>query len=338
MWREKVSASWRGDKSKVQFNILERPSFSPLFNVLMRRENAAFISPANSSVIREEWREGEKRKREGWRGGKIGREGRGCWSGMQHWNKADRDGAMWKKKSDRSRNLTGTIDFFFLPSLECFLPPAASSQSAAIWEATWDARQLIGYLLSILLFLLFSPSCSFFKSPSQFPIISAQQFFFFFSWNFHPGDLSLLSVGLQRHDSPALSDFSLRLFSLKSRRLIFSSFLSLMMMTVNAHVEDAVWAVLRRWQVTIWKFATEVLSSYVAAFRDKQDALSLPLPRWCLNWLHLHCIAPKWNHGIKRTKAATNNYLHYQSICQQFSILGDKMSDNSEMCPSQALV
>lgn len=187
------------------------------------------------------------------------------------------------KKSDRSRNLTGTIDFFFLPSLECFLPPAASSQSAAIWEATWDARQLIGYLLSILLFLLFSPSCSFFKSPSQFPIISAQQFFFFFSWNFHPGDLSLLSVGLQRHDSPALSDFSLRLFSLKSRRLIFSSFLSLMMMTVNAHVEDAVWAVLRRWQVTIWKFATEVLSSYVAAFRDKQDALSLPLPRWCLS-------------------------------------------------------
>lgn len=46
----------------------------------MRRENAAFISPANSPVIREEeeWREGEKRKREGWRGGKIGMEGRGC--------------------------------------------------------------------------------------------------------------------------------------------------------------------------------------------------------------------------------------------------------------------
>lgn len=37
--------------------------------MLIRRENAAFISPANGSDIRKEdgWREGEKRKREDWR-------------------------------------------------------------------------------------------------------------------------------------------------------------------------------------------------------------------------------------------------------------------------------
>lgn len=89
--------------------------------MLIRRENAAFLSLANSSVIREEegWREGEERKREDWRD-----------NGSTRTKQTE---LVPREESDRSENLTGTIDFFFFfPPLECFQPPVASSQSAAI--------------------------------------------------------------------------------------------------------------------------------------------------------------------------------------------------------------
>lgn len=65
---------------KSKFNILRSQSFSRLFNVLIRRENAAFISPANRSVIRDEegGRGGGRRRREDRREGKIDNGGRGC--------------------------------------------------------------------------------------------------------------------------------------------------------------------------------------------------------------------------------------------------------------------
>lgn len=54
---------------------------------------------------------------------------------------------------------------------------------------------LSGYFL--LLFL---------KSTSQFPIISARQFAFIFSWNLYGGDVSPLSVTLRRGCQDTLSD------------------------------------------------------------------------------------------------------------------------------------
>jgi len=67
-----------------------------LFNVLIRQENAVFVLPANSSVIREEegWRE---RERERERGG-------GRWSRGVKWRiKHTELMPCVKKKSDRSK-------------------------------------------------------------------------------------------------------------------------------------------------------------------------------------------------------------------------------------------
>lgn len=66
---------------KVQFNILESRPFSPLFNVLIRWENAAFISPANSSVIREKngRGDGEEGEQEAEEEENRGEEGRWKW-------------------------------------------------------------------------------------------------------------------------------------------------------------------------------------------------------------------------------------------------------------------
>lgn len=132
---EKVRVSQRGDKPKVQFNIFESSSFflQP-FHVLTSRENATVISPVNSSVIREEeelW-EGEKRKREDWRGGWYGGVG-GCWSGTQCLKEAVSD----KKTTDEK--ISDRFQRFFPASLECFQPPCRLVWKRSTLEATWDA-------------------------------------------------------------------------------------------------------------------------------------------------------------------------------------------------------
>ena len=143
---EEVTVSLRGDKSKVQFNILESPSFSRLFNVLMRRGNAAFISPANSSVIREEeqWWEWKKRQRAGRRGGKIGMGG-GVVEVLCSIRIKQTDLIPFGRKKRQIKKSDGQHQFFFF---------FFHSQSAA-WEATWDVHLRVYYVLSIYLLFTF---------------------------------------------------------------------------------------------------------------------------------------------------------------------------------------
>lgn len=208
----------------------------------MRWENAAFISPANSSVIREEehWREGERRKREGWREGKIGTEGRGGRSGMQLWSKADWAGATWKKKkkSDRSRNLTGIIDFFFPPTIT-----GVFSASCCLFSKHSNLRghlrRPLAYRLPFIYIHLFfscvTPPTASLWSASQFTIISTQFFILL------PGTSTLV---ICRFSPPYYRDMmALTLPSVCSRcqSLIFQALcLLLVMITVNAQIWDEV--------------------------------------------------------------------------------------------------
>lgn len=117
----------------------------------MRGENAAFILPANSSVIREEEErgEGERRKREAWRGGRIVVGRGGVAEAVRSVRLKQTELVPWDKKKKKVKMTDQEIWqaplIFIFPSLEWYQPPAASSQRAAIWEATWDACQLTRY-------------------------------------------------------------------------------------------------------------------------------------------------------------------------------------------------
>lgn len=111
---------------------------SPLFHVLTMGggENAAFISAASSSVIREE--EGREESERG------GEEAKQSWEGMsverffslppffRLLNKATRRVKKKKSASDRSRNLSGTIDFYFSCARVASALPPPPSRGAAI--------------------------------------------------------------------------------------------------------------------------------------------------------------------------------------------------------------
>lgn len=166
--REQISA-----KSNLTFLRASLFFIYHLFNVLIRRENAAFISPANSSVIREEegWREGEKRKPKDWRQQREGGVVEVVCS-----TRIKQTELVPCEKSNRSKKtnnkLTGTIDFFFLHSSVfcslCFYSKHRNLRGHLRWQAA--------YAHCPYFFSFFFPSCAlwFFslpQNPTSLPII-----------------------------------------------------------------------------------------------------------------------------------------------------------------------
>lgn len=167
--------------------------------MLIRRENAAFISPANSSVIREaeRWREetrGLQRREDRQRRGGAGEVVRS--TGIKQTELVPCD------KNHRSRNLTGTIDFFFPPppphsSVFCLPLPLLKAQQSERPPETLGSL----YLLSIFLFFLFSPPPAYMFSFFLSFTISynfCPTILLFFPGNFHPADPSPLRVSPER--------------------------------------------------------------------------------------------------------------------------------------------
>lgn len=137
---------------------------------------------------------------------------------------------------------------FIFPSLEWYQPPAASSQRAAIWEATWDACQLTRYTFNPYFF--FSSPLSFLSLLNFQPFL---QYAFLFSRNFHPADLSLCSLLEHRHMIAPHCPTSSARSRWRVARLLCSLFLSpVAIRTVNARAEDLLRAALCWWQVTSW--------------------------------------------------------------------------------------
>lgn len=147
--------------------------------MLIRRENAAFISPANSSVIREaeRWREetrGLQRREDRQRRGGAGEVVRS--TGIKQTELVPCD------KNHRSRNLTGTIDFFPPPLLLTRVFSASRCLFSKRSNLRGHLRRWAAYTFYPYFFSFFSLplplTCFLFFSLSQFPIISARQFCF----------------------------------------------------------------------------------------------------------------------------------------------------------------
>lgn len=134
----------------------------------MRWENAAFISPANSSVIREkeQWREGGGKKARGLerRGDRHEREGVVevvCSFGVKQ---TELEPCGKKKKMRQIKKSDGRHWFFFhhhLSVLSLLLPLLKAQQSERPPE-TATTLQATFYLYPVVLFLRCSPSCFFF--------------------------------------------------------------------------------------------------------------------------------------------------------------------------------
>lgn len=194
------------------------------------------------------------------------------------------------KKSDRRHW------FFFPPSLECFEPPAASSQSAAIWG---HVRRPLAYRLPFIYIQLFfscvAPPPAFLWSAPQFTTISAQFFILFL--DFHPGDLWLLSAILQRHDSLVSQIIP------AGESVLFSR---LFLVTCDDDCKCSNWRCSLSFIVWVASYnmvlflslkiqAVMVLWNMLHdAFRDKNNALLLPLPRWSHLLTESIWVTQKW--------------------------------------------